>query len=258
MKKLGLALGAGGSRGVAHIGFLKALEEKGVKPAYIAGASMGAVVGAGYAAGIDTEEMWAAVCEMKPTQLLSFTLQRGGVCSSRKMRSVLKRYYGDMTFEDLNIPFRCVAVDMRTQKLVEISEGNVLDAVLASSNIPILFRPIVREGKWLIDGGVLERVPARQVKDMGAEVVAAVDVLGWRKTPAQMKGTLSMALSMLDMMDNYRAAERRKENADIVDFWLEPELGDMSQYAFHGFEFAYKKGYESGKKNAAKIKKALK
>ena len=258
MKKLGLALGAGGSRGVAHIGFLKALEEANIRPDYICGCSMGSVVGAAYASGMAPDEMWAAVEKLRMLDILSPSKQRGGLFGTKKMRQQLLKHIGDITFEQLKLPFRCVAVDMRTQTLVEFSEGSVLDAVVASSSIPAVFHPLDKDGMRLVDGGILERVPVQQVKGMGADVVVAVDVLGQRDCSEDCPRVFGMLLETIDLMDNYRTRRRREENADIIDFWLEPDLGRMSQYEIKQVKLAYEKGYELGKEYAPAIKKALK
>ena len=93
---------------------------------------------------------------------------------------------------------------------------------------------------------------------MGAETVVCVDVLGRRSTKEKMPSALGVLLETIDLMDNYRTARRREENASVIDFWLEPELGDMSQYSLKRMDFAYEKGYEMGLKYAKDIKKALK
>ncbi len=257
MKKLGLALGAGGSRGVAHVGFLKALEEEEVAPKYICGSSMGSVVGAAYASGMNPKEIWKAVKSLKVLDILSPAKHRGGLFGTQKMRALLQKHIGDIRFEDLKIPFRCVAVDMRTQKLVEFSKGSLLDGVVASSSIPAIFHPLEIGEMRLIDGGVLERVPVRQVKKMGADVVVAVDVLGQRVGKADCPRAFGVLLETMDLMDNYRTKRRREENAEIIDFWLEPDLGDMNPYEMKNMELAHDRGYELGKKYAPKIKKKL-
>lgn len=257
-KTLGLALGSGGSRGVAHIGFLRALEEVGVKPDFITGTSMGAVVGAAYASGLTTEEMKQAVFSLRLLDLLTFTGKRGGVSGTKKMRELLIKYIGDITFKDLKIPFRCYAVDMISQQLIEFSSGSVVDAVVASASIPVVFHPLEKDGMRLIDGGVLERVPVSQVKQMGADVVVGVDVLGRRDASEDAPNVLKMLIETIDIMDNHRTARRKQDFEDIIDFWLEPELGNMSQYDLKQIRFAYEKGYELGQKNANEIRKALK
>ena len=257
-KTLGLALGSGGSRGVAHIGFLKALEEVGVKPDYITGSSMGAVVGAAYAAGLTVEQMKEAVYSLRLLDLITFTGKRGGVSGTKKIRELLIKYIGDITFADLKIPFRCYAVDMISQNLIEFSTGSVIDAVVASASIPVVFHPLEKDGMRLIDGGILERVPVSQVKAMGADVVVGVDVLGRRDASEDAPNVLKMLIETIDVMDNYRTARRKEDFKDIIDFWLEPDLGTMSQYDLRQIRFAYEKGYELGKNYANDIRKALK
>lgn len=257
-KTLGLALGSGGSRGVAHIGFLKALEEVGVHPDYITGTSMGAVVGAGYAAGLTVEEMKEAVFNLRLLDIITFSGRRGGVSSTKKIRELLIKYFGDITFADLKIPFRCYAVDMISQELIEFSEGSVVDAVVASASIPVVFHPYEKDGMRLIDGGVLERVPVSQVKALGADIVVGVDVLGRRDASRETPNVLEILIETVDIMDNYRTARRRSDFKDIIDFWLEPDLGSMSMYDLRQIQFAYEKGYELGQAHANDIRKALK
>lgn len=257
MKKLGLALGAGGSRGVAHIGFLKALEEANVTIDYIVGASMGSVVGGAYAAGVPVDLMKEAVFKLRLLDLITPAKQKGGVLGNVKMRSLIAKYIGEVTFDKLKIPFRCVAVDMISQEVVEFSEGSVVDAIVASSSIPAVFHPMVKDGKRLIDGGVLERVPAMRVKKLGADVVVAVDVLGWRNASEKIPGAIGISLETFDIMDNYRTRAYREKHKKHIDFWLEPDLGDMSQYSLKQIKEAYEKGYQLGKENVDAIKKAL-
>ena len=257
MKKLGLALGAGGSRGVAHIGFLKALDDADIKIDYIVGASMGSVVGGAYAAGISPDMMREIVFNLRLVDLLTPAKQKGGVFGNAKMRSVIVKHIGDISFEELEIPFHCVAVDMVKQEVVEFSEGNLVDAIVASSSIPSVFPPVVQGEKRLIDGGVLERVPAIRVKKMGADVVVAVDVLGWRNASGKVPGPLGVSLETFDIMDNHRTKAYHEKHKKQIDFWLEPDLGEMSQYSLKQIKEAYEKGYELGKANVAAIQKAL-
>lgn len=257
-KTLGFALGSGGSRGVSHIGFLQAMEEAGIKPDFLTGCSMGSVVGAAYALGMSPADMMEAVFKLKPLDILELTVKPGGLFDPRKVRRQLKKYVGEATtFGQLKIPFRCVAVDMCTQSVVTFSEGNVLDAVVASSCIPAIFKPIELDGMRLVDGGILERVPASQLKEMGADKVVAIDVLGQRVGKEKCPNAIGVLLEVIDLMDNYRTKRRREENEKIIDLWLEPDLGDMSQYSFKHFAFAYDQGYKLGTEYAPRIKKLV-
>lgn len=255
-KKLGFALGSGGSRGVAHAGFLKAMEENGIKPDYISGCSMGAVVGAAYAAGLAADEIMAAIETLRIRDFMHLTRRAGGLFETDKVRNILLNHLGEIAFEELKTPFACVAVDMREQKIAEFKTGSVLDAVVASSAIPGVFKPTEKDGMRLVDGGVLERVPARLVKDMGADKVVVVDVLGRLECSKDCPNTLGMLLQVIDVMDNHRTARRREENRDIIDLWFEPALGDMNPYSLKQIRFAFDEGYKTGL-NAAESIKAL-
>ena len=158
-----------------------------------------------------------------------------------------------MKFSDLKIPFHCVAVDMISQKVVEFSSGSVVDAVVASSCIPTIFAPIEKENMRLVDGGVLERVPYTRVKKMGADVVVAVDVLGRRESSEKRPSTIGVMMQTVDIMDNYRTLYQKEADKDLYDFWLEPDMGTMSQYSLKQIDMAFEKGYEIGKEYAEEI-----
>lgn len=256
--KLGFALGSGGSRGVAHIGFLQAMEEAGIKPDFITGCSMGSVVGAAYASGKSPEEMREIVMKLRPSDLIELTPKKGGLFSSSRIAKLFSKYVGDYTFDQLKIPFQCVAVDMVSQKVVHLTSGSVTDAVVASSSIPAVFRPTEQDGMILVDGGVLERVPVKELKEMGAEKIVAVDVLGRQNMLKDSLGFMSVLTHVIGITDNYIVEQYKKKNKKIIDLWIEPDLGDMNQYAFKGFNFAYKQGYAAGKKYAKQIKALIK
>lgn len=256
-KTLGFALGAGGSRGVAHIGFLQAMEEAGLVPDYIVGCSMGSVVGAAYACGLTPAYAYETVKQLRLRDLIAASSKKGGLFDTRKMKKVLHKHLGDVHFGQTKIPFSCVAVDLNSQKVVEFQDGPLVDGVAASSCIPGVFIPVRIGDMRLVDGGVLERVPASQVKAMGADVVVCVDVLGQLAPKKESGSTISVLLEIFDVVDNTRTAVRKQEHAQSIDFWLEPDLGTMSQYSLKEIETAYEKGYKIGKVYAPKIMAAL-
>ena len=258
MKKLGLALGAGAARGAAHIGFLRGLEEDGIKPDLITGCSMGAVIGATYAAGMPLAEIQQSIDRLRLVDFFSPTVKRGGLFTMKKTRKILQSRLGDLQFKDLKIPFQCVATDLVSRKLICFSKGSVVDAVMASANVPFLFAPIERDGMKLVDGYILERVPACLAKDMGADVVVAVDALGARPFGSKDPTALQMALEIMDILECERSARRKMENRERIDFWLEPDLGDMGQTELKKIRFACERGYALAQANLKKIKKALK
>lgn len=258
-KKIGLALGSGGSRGVAHIGVLKALEEAGIKPDYVAGSSMGSVVGACYCAGMDVDEMYETVLKIKPTDLLDIGgLSKGAILRGNKMYDMLVEKLGDITFDDLIIPFKCVATDMLSGKLVVLDKGNLATALRASSSIPLIFQPVKYEDKLLVDGGVLCRIPTEEVKAMGADVVIAVDVLDNTRLPVdKVGGVFKTILRVYDIIDNNATTLKKQLTTDDKTVWIVPDMGAMSQYKFKGISLAYQSGYETTKALMPEIKKLL-
>ncbi|MBQ8320227.1 MAG: patatin-like phospholipase family protein [Clostridia bacterium] len=256
-KTLGFALGSGGARGVAHVGFLQAMNEAGLRPDFISGCSMGSVVGAAYASGMKASEMRRAVNSLRFFDLIDVTNKPGGFLDTRKMRKILARYIGELDFSELEIPFSCVALDMLSQKIVQFNEGSVVDAVVASSSIPAIFKPMEKDGMRLVDGGVLTRVPVKEVKDMGAEVVIAVDVMNGKPIREKCPSPMVMLADIIEIIDNERIAKYKKSNRKRYDLWLEPTLGDMNQYSFKNLDFAYEAGYELGTKNAEKIRQLI-
>ncbi len=260
-KTLGLALGAGGSRGVAHIGLLKALEEEGIRPDYICGCSMGSVVGACYAKGLSVKEMRDICFELKPLDIIDLNvngLSQLGLLRSKKVQNLFLEYIGDITFDRLRIPFSCVVTDVLTGNLFWFKEGSVAIAVQASSAIPALFRPVEYKDMLLVDGCVKCRVPIRQVKEMGADVVIAHDVLYNTSQPVEKpKNMLTLLTRVFDIMDNNLTQRNYGDCEGLYDLLLEPEIEGMSQYVVKDLDFAYEEGYKNAKKNMDKIKRLL-
>ncbi len=260
-KKIGLALGSGGSRGVAHIGVIKALEEEGIRPDYIVGCSMGSVVGAAYAHGLSVDEMFDAVSKIKALQLIDLTaipLTRLALLRGNKMFNLLANMLGDVTFDRLKIPFRCIASDLYSGRLVTLSEGSVTQAVKASSSIPGVFPLVKLNGKLLVDGGVLCRVPTEQVKEMGADVVIAVDVLDNAKEPVtEVKNVVAMVVRVFDMMDHNRNEMQKTITGCKDEVWVVPEIKGMVQYEIKNFDRAYEEGYAATKAKMQEIKELI-
>jgi len=179
-RRVGLALSGGGVRGLAHIGVLKALEQEGVAVDCLAGTSMGGVIAAAYAAGLCPDFMEQEALHMaSPRRLLALAdpmLPRRGLFDGRKVHEYLAGHLGERTFDDLRLPLALVAVDLNSGREVILREGRLIDAVRATIALPGLFTPVDSDGRVLVDGGVLDNLPADVVRRMGAEVVIAVDV----------------------------------------------------------------------------------
>jgi NTE family protein len=261
-KKLGLALGCGGARGIAHIGVLKALEEEGIRPDYICGASMGAIVGACYSNGMSVDEMLDVALKLKANDLIDLTinpLTTLGLLRSKKVQKLFVNNVGDATFEQLKIPFRCVATDLYSGQTYVFEKGSVAVGIQASSAIPSVFRPVQHEGMLLVDGGVTCRVPVKQVKEMGADVVLAVDVLKNAGLPIEKVGNIfSMMFRIYDIMDHqYSMVTRTTEHKDY-GLLLEPEMPGINPYAIKDLQKAFDDGYNVTKAHAKEIKEMIK
>ena len=180
LPRVGLALGGGGVRGLAHIGVLKVFEEEEVPVHLLAGTSAGGLVGASYAAGLTPDQLeeqalWLA----KPQHLLAFvdrSLPRRGLLTGGKVSEYLAQWLQGVTFDGLRIPLALVAVDLVTGEKVVLQDGPVLEAVRATIALPGFFTPVERGEAVLVDGGLLDNLPADVVREMGADVVIAVDV----------------------------------------------------------------------------------
>ena len=172
-RTVGLALGAGGSKGYAHIGAATALKAMGVPIDFIAGCSVAAPLAGGIAAGYDDEVMQQAMTTILK-QAARPTVPYRSLLSTRGLDAGLREFTGDQTFEDARIPLAVIATDLERREVVTFTEGPVHGPMLASAAIPILFPPIEVNGRKLVDGGVLMPIPIRQVAELGADIVIAV------------------------------------------------------------------------------------
>ena len=172
--KVGVALGGGGARGLAHIGVLKAFEEEDVPVAMIAGTSVGALIGSLYAAGITTTQLehmsqeigWSSLTNYSRYSLVRLMLT-GQKLSTQKMEIYLKKQMGDIRFDQLKIPFACVATDIQTGEKVVLREGPLAFAARASATIPGMFEPVPFRHRFLVDGGLVSNLPTDLVASNG-------------------------------------------------------------------------------------------
>jgi NTE family protein len=178
--KIGLALGAGVARGWAHIGIIRALERYGVKPDVIAGTSIGGVVGGAYAAGkLDSLRDWAlSVNRLKMLSHLDLRLGGGGLISGDKLADAMRKEFGDLKIEDLPIRFGAIAADLVTGHEIWLRKGDLVHGIRASMSLPGVFHPVLHQGRWLVDGAIVNPVPVSACRAMGAQLVIAVNLSG--------------------------------------------------------------------------------
>ena len=176
---VGLVLGAGGSRGFAHVGVLKAFEEAGIEVDVIVGVSSGAVVAALHAGGMRAAELEATALAIEDNDLLDFTLFGPGMIEGGRLQAYINDTLHNRSIEALQKPFAVIAAERETSRMTIFNRGNTGLAVRASASVPKLFWPVVIRGTEYVDGGVASRVPASVARQMGADIVIAVDV-SWR------------------------------------------------------------------------------
>lgn len=259
--KVGLVLSGGGAKGMAHIGALKVIEEAGVKIDYIAGTSMGAIVGALYASGYSATQLDSIFRNIEFNKLISDNLPRGVKTFYEKEDS--ERYalklpfdnfkiaipqgysggqniYHEMVkhlyhvkdindFSKLPIPFVCIATNVETGEEVKLNHGYLPEAVMASGTLPSLFEPSTIDGKILIDGGVVNNYPIGEVRKMGADIVIGVDVQHDLKD----RDELLSATEILLQINNFRSAGEMIDKSKQTDIYIKP---DMENYSVMDFD----------------------
>lgn len=221
-KKVGLALGAGSAKGFAHIGVLQALDEAGIAVDMISGSSMGAIIGGIYSVGTDLDLLEKFIKSIKLYEYLDVKMPlTGGLLKGERLEELIRVFTHDKTFAETKIPFCCVVVDAEAGKLDVLEKGPLHESIRASMSMPGFFEPVQLDGKTYIDGGVLERVPCKTLRDHGMDVVIGVDVgyHGDRKDVSDF-GAYSMLNHTISLMQ-WELTKYRREEADIM---LVPEV----------------------------------
>jgi NTE family protein len=217
---IGLALGGGFARGIAHVGVLKVLEEEGIPVRMIAGTSVGALIGAAYCSGVTIAELEEVAYKVRFTTFARWTLSRYGFATNDRMVSFLTRTLKVQTFEELRIPLGVTATDFNTGEGMVFTSGSIIDPVRASCAYPGMFLPVEIRGRWLVDGMLSNPVPTRPLRAMGAERVLAVQLKGqWSKTtaPRHLFDVIGQSFAIAqDMMSSVW-----KSAADLV---IEPDV----------------------------------
>lgn len=222
--RVGLALGGGAARGIAHIGVLKALADEEIPIHAVAGTSAGSLVGALYCAGYTWKDIYDTVRETRWRDLIKPVFPRMGLVKADRLETRLREMVGEAPIEELAIPFAAVAVDVRTGKQVVIDRGPPGPAVRASCSVPGIFEPVWLGDKMLVDGGMANSVPASVVRDMGADIVLAIDLNGDRieqQEPGNVFGVLFHSFSILFAAN----AKDAQEHADVL---VKPDLAGFS------------------------------
>ena len=229
-KKVGLVLGGGVARGLAHIGVLRILEKYKIPIHYIAAVSSGSMVGSFFAAGMPAAEIEEIGLRISWGKLLKLVFFRPGLVSTEALENLIKRHIGDIEFSDLKIPFATVAADIRTGNAVVLRHGKVAKAVAASSAFPGFFAPEHVGNHILVDGGLSDNLPVDVVIEMGANFVLASDVIPSKPISFIPKDAIQVFGRSVDIMMHNLSVESRKK-ADVL---IEPYINeDVWQLDLH-------------------------
>lgn len=225
--KVALVLGGGAARGFAHIGVIKMLEAQGVKPDLVVGTSAGSVVGALYAAGYDGFELQRLALDLDEKSVSDWILPNRGFLRGESLQNYINNAVKNRPLEQLDRPLGVVATDLKSGEQVVFRRGNTGMAVRASSSVPGVFQPVTIGGREFVDGGLTSPVPVRAARDMGADIVIAVDI---SKDPAiaTLSGTLDVLLQTFTIMGRSLAAQELL-GADVV---IAPDTHEMRTASF--------------------------
>jgi NTE family protein len=281
--KIGLVLSGGGAKGFAHIGVLKVLEENGIKIDYIGGTSMGAVVGGLYASGYNATQIDSIFYNTNFDELLQDYIPRSsknfyekrndemyaislpfnkfkigipialskGMYNYNLLSKLTHKVRHVRKFDQLPIPFLCVATDIETGEAIILKEGYLAQALLASSAFPSLFSPVEIDGRVLIDGGVINNYPAEEVRKMGADIIIGVDVQDDLKN----RDALKDATRILVQITNLDMIKSMGEKKKITDIYLKPDISNYGVISFDQGKEIIKKGEIAALMELEKIKK---
>ena len=219
--RIGIALGGGFARGMSHIGVLKVLEEEQIPIDYIAGTSVGAVIGASFCAGASAKEMAETAGLVRFRDFARWTISRFALCSNDRMQGFLERLLKVHTFEELRLPLAVAATDLTTGEGVVFKSGSLIDAVRASCAYPVMFLPVKLNGRLYVDGLLGYPVPAKPLREMGAERVIAVHLAArWVSStgPRHVFDVIGQCFSIAQQ----RMSPYWKQHTDII---IEPEVG---------------------------------
>ncbi|MBU3934186.1 MAG: patatin-like phospholipase family protein [Candidatus Omnitrophica bacterium] len=284
--KIGLALGGGGVRGLAHIGIFKVFEEANVPIDLIVGTSMGAVIGGAYAlsgrsSSLDLEQkmlgllkrkeiakLESLAAESRPEEkkmlieglvafvkdLLLWNLKgvKRWIANGAEIKALVKESVEDADFSQTKIPFACVACDLKTGQEVVLNEGRMAEAVMASGSVPAVFPPVQSGERLLIDGGITSEVPVEAARRLGADFVVAVNV-----ESKIFYNNFRHGMDILFQSDEIRSHELVRLKLKLADFVIQPGVGNISWAAFSKGEECIREGEKAARAALAGLKSAI-
>lgn len=248
-KRIGLALGGGAAKGIAHIGALKAFEEEQIAIHCIAGTSAGALIASYHAFGRPAESILSICSTLNLSKIINFTFERGGLFSTDNIRDMIHRDLGDVRIEDAKIPLAICATDIETGEQLIFREGNLADAVCASMAVPGLFVPVEVDGRTLVDGGLVENVPISPLAGMGAGITVAIDLSHVSRYPKP-EDTFDVISNAINIGIDFNTRKQLKKADIAVPL-------DLSRYSLTNnadcIDELYQEGYRPMKKKIRQL-----
>ena len=245
-------MGGGAARGFAHIGVIKVLEAQGLTPDIIVGTSAGAVVGALYASGNNGFELQKLAFKLDETKISDWSVPDRGVLKGEALQRFVNEAVANRPIESLKKPFAVVATDLNSGDSILFRTGNTGMAVRASATVPGVFRPVSINGHEYVDGGLSSLIPVRSTRQLGADIVIAVDISA-RPGNQPVKGTLDILLQTFTIMGQNLARFELKE-ADIV---IRPQVGSVGATDFMARHDAILEGEKAAQAALPQIREAI-
>ncbi len=215
--KIGVALGGGAVKGFAHIGVLQVLEENGIKPSFVAGTSMGSLIGALYSFGLTPIEMENLSRTIRYNSVVDLNvIMHRGILVGNKLKMLVEQYTNNAMIQNLKIPFRAVAIDLISGKQFVFEKGSVSEAVRASCSVPGVFEAVKKDDMLLVDGGLLNNVPSDVVKQMGADFVISVDVVGDYTAQLPTRSLINVLLNSFNVAICNNEKQRKKHHDHLI------------------------------------------
>ncbi len=248
MKKIGISLSGGGSRGIVHIGILKAIDEAGIKISMVTGTSAGAIIGALYCSGYSPDEIMGIIKDTKLIKYVRPAISFSGLLKLETIDSVFKKYIKVDSFEALKIPLVVAATNVRKGTNTYLHDGSLIQSILASCAVPVIFKPIVLKGETYIDGGILNNLPVEPLIGH-CDVIIGLNCnpISENYEPGNMRSLLERSLLMAINVNTFA-------KKDLCDLFLEPEgLKNFGGFDFSKASEIFNIGYEYGKSITHKI-----
>jgi NTE family protein len=247
--KIGLALGSGSARGFAHIGVLKVLKEENIPIDFIAGSSIGALVGTLYGASSDMDRLYRIGKLFKRKYYIDFVVPKMGLIGGQRIKEFVKLMTFGKKLEELHIPVAVVATELSTGEKVVFTEGDIHQAVRASISIPGIFVPEKIEGKLYVDGALVERVPVSVARELGADIIIGVDVAVIKRNQP-IVSIYDVIMQSIDIIqtEGFRHHEMKS------DCMLRPKVNQFNARTFTQLEEIIQAGEEEAKEHIQEIK----